>query len=109
MTQQDAGDPHAVWLADSQRTAQTGAMIWAQRADEEYELAIRHEDRAASWTPNAAHSEVIAKERKEAQQHHVRSTEARLLAEMWARVATVLVPPPEPLELITAELRSTDG
>jgi hypothetical protein len=108
MPQQDNESAHADWLAESQRTAQTSAMIWAERAEEAYETAIRHEDRAASWTPGPRHAEVIEEERKQAQIHGVRSTEARHLAEMWARVTAVLVPPPAPLELITAELRSTD-
>lgn len=107
MTQQDAEEsPHAAWLAESQRIAQSSAMLWAERAEESYEKAARHQDRADSWTPNAAHAEVIANERKEARQHHVWSTEARQLAEMWARVATILVPPLEP---VWAELERTDG
>lgn len=106
MTDQDAPSPHAVWLTESQRVAQTSAMIWAQRADESYELVLGHTDRADSWTPNASHAEVIAHERQEAQQHRVRSTEARQMAEMWARVATVLVPPLEP---VWSELKSTNG
>ncbi|MGC9538515.1 hypothetical protein [Streptomyces sp. UG1] len=108
MTQQEAESPHAAWLPEAHRTAQTSAMVWAQRADEAYELAQRYEDRAQSWTPNAAHAEVIASERATSREHATRYADARQLAEMWARVAAVLVPAPEPLELITAEVATTD-
>lgn len=106
MTQQEPASPHDAWLPEAHRTAQTSAMVWAQRADEAYELAQHFEDRAQSWTPNAAHAEVMADERKQAREHAVRSTEARQLAEMWTRVAAVLVPPLEPIECV---LESTDG
>ncbi|MFI6274295.1 hypothetical protein [Streptomyces sp. NPDC050988] len=109
MTEQDNEQAHAEWLAESLRTAQTGAMVWAQRADQEYEQAQHFEDRAQSWSDTAAYAETIAHEREQAQAHAARSTEARQLAEMWACVAAIVVPPPEPLELITAELGRTDG
>lgn len=107
MTQQDSASPHAIWLGESHRTAQTSAMIWAERAEEAYGLAQRFEDRAQSWSNKAAYADTIDQERKQAQEHALRSVEARQLAEMWARVAGILTPPPEPLELITAELGST--
>ena len=109
MPQQDTQSPHKAWLSEAHCTAQTAAMVWAQRADEAYEQAQRYEDRAASWTPSAAYAETIEGERKQARESGTRSIEAIKLAEMWARVAAVLVPPPEPLELITSELRTTDG
>ncbi len=84
-------------------------MIWAERAEEAYERARRFEDRAQSWTPRAAHAEVIDSERAQSREQAALYVDARQLAEMWARVTTALVPPPAPLELITAELRSTDG
>jgi hypothetical protein len=106
MPSQESESPHDAWLPEAHRTAQTSTMIWAQRADEAYEQAQRYEDRAQSWTPNAAHAEVIASERKQAQEYGVRCTEAIRLAEMWARVAAVLVPPLEPVECV---LETTDG
>jgi hypothetical protein len=108
MPQQDTQSPHEAWLTEAYRTAQTAAMVWAQRADEAYEQAQHYQDRAASWTPNAAHAETIEHERKQARECGTRSTEARQLAEMWACVAAVVVPPPEPLELITSEIGVTD-
>lgn len=106
MAEKEAESPHDAWLPEAYRTAQTSAMVWAQRADEEYELSRRYEDRAQSWTPNTAHAEVIANERATAKEHAALSVGARQMAEMWARVATVLVPPLEPIE---CEVRSTDG
>ncbi|MFU0241677.1 hypothetical protein ACKI1J_38805 [Streptomyces scabiei] len=109
MTQHDNEQAHADWLAESYRHAQGSAMGWAERADEAYELARRFEDRAQSWTPKAAHAEIIDSERAQSREQSALYVDARQLAEMWARVAAVLVPPPAPLELITAEPRSTDG
>lgn len=101
--------PHETWLPEAHRTAQTSAMVWAERADEAYHLAQRYQDRAASWTPNAAHAEVIENERKEAREHSTRCTEAIRLAEMWARVAAVLVPPLEPMEAVLEAGATTEG
>ena len=98
--------PHETWLPEAHRTAQTSAMVWAQRADEAYEQAQRYQDRADSWTPSAAYASTIEHERKEAREHTTRCTEAIRLAEMWARVAAVLVPPLEPIEAV---LESTDA
>ncbi|MFM9811615.1 hypothetical protein ACKI16_24270 [Streptomyces scabiei] len=106
MTDRTTESPHDAWLPEAHRTAQTSAMVWAQRADEAYEQGVHHEDRANSWTPNTAHAEVIAHERDQAQQCRASSAEAVRLAEMWARVAAVLIPPLEPIE---CELRSTDA
>lgn len=77
MPQQEPESPHAAWLPEAHRTAQTSAMVWAQRADEAYEQAQRYEDRAQSWTPNAAHAEVIANERATAREHAARYSDAR--------------------------------
>lgn len=109
MPQQDNEQAHADWLAESHRRAQASAFIWAERAEEAYELARRFEDRAQSWTPKPAHAEIIDSERAQSRQQATLYVDARQLAEMWARVTTALVPQPEPMELITAELRSTDG
>ncbi|MFJ1664818.1 hypothetical protein ACIOK4_00225 [Streptomyces bottropensis] len=99
MTEHDIEQTHADWLAESRRRAQASAMIWAERAEEAYELARRFEDRAQSWTPKPAHAEIIDSERAQSREQAALYVDARQLAEMWARVATVLVPPPAPLEL----------
>lgn len=106
MPQQDNATAHTEWLTESHQQAQTGAMVWAQRADEAYEEAQRYNDRADSWTPSAAYASTIEHERNQAQTSLARSAEARQLAEMWARVAAVLVPP---LEAVWSTLESTDG
>lgn len=106
MTEQDNEQSHADWLADSHRRAQASAFIWAERAEEAYELARRFEDRAQSWTPKPAHAEVIDSELAQSREQAALYTDARQLAEMWARVATVLVPPLEP---VWSTLESTDG
>lgn len=101
MTQHDIEQTHADWLAESHRHAQAAAMVWAQRADEAYELARRFEDRAQSWTPKPAHTEIIDSERAQSREHAALYADARQLAEMWARVAAVLTPPPAPMELVS--------
>lgn len=106
MTHQDNEQAHADWLAESHRRAQTSAMIWAERAEEAYELARRFEDRAQSWTPKPAYAEVIDSERAQSREQATLYVDARQIAEMWARVATVLVPPLEP---VWSTLESTDG
>ncbi|MEW2570483.1 hypothetical protein [Streptomyces sp. NPDC047070] len=86
--------------AEQQRRSQAHAFMWAERANGEYEQAVRHEDDArerqqydSSWQRDRA-----AEERRLAQFHGVRSTEALKLAEMWAHVARALadgeLPPP---------------
>lgn len=105
MTQPDPAQAHADWLTESHRLAQSSAMVWAQRAEEEYEKAVRYEDRAQSWTDKPAYAETITHERQQAQECGIRSAEARQLAAMWARVAAVLVPPLEP---VWSALESTD-
>ncbi|MFF0598070.1 hypothetical protein [Streptomyces antibioticus] len=96
---------------DRHATACEHAFAWAERATIEYDQAVRHENDArgrqqydSGWQRDRA-----TESRAAAQYHGVRSTEALKLAEMWARVARVLVPPLEPVwaELETAELDST--
>ncbi|MGW1324803.1 hypothetical protein ACWD64_19950 [Streptomyces antibioticus] len=99
--------------ADRHASACEHAFAWAERATAEYGQAIRHEDDArerqqydSGWQRDRA-----TESRALAQFHGVRSTEALKIAEMWAHVARVLVPPLEPIwaELETAELDGTDG
>lgn len=107
----DGEQSHGDWCAEQQRSAQAHAFGWAERATAEYGQAIRHEDdaRARQHHDSSWQRDRIAEDRRLAQFHGVRCTEAIKLAEMWARVARVLVPPPEPLELITAEVGTTDA
>jgi hypothetical protein len=90
-------------LAASHDRARQAALSWAARAEAEYLTAIKHEDdaRARQHSDSAWQRDRMAEERRQAQFHGVRSTEALKLAEMWARVATVLVPPLEPMELVS--------
>lgn len=104
----DAEQSYGEWCAEHQRRAQAHAFIWAERASTEYGQAIRHEDdaRARQNADSAWQRDRMTEDRRQAQFHGVRSTEALKLAEMWARVAAALVPPLEPL---WSELESTDG
>ncbi|MFJ9895253.1 hypothetical protein ACIQPR_18250 [Streptomyces sp. NPDC091280] len=74
------------------REAQERAVFWAWTANGEYVEAIGHEDRSrAAYNPAIARQgDRIAQERRLADFHGVRSTEALKLAEMWARVAQAL-------------------
>lgn len=89
--------------------AQDSAMHWAEQAEAEYVEASRHADYVRDKADNDYLRDTVAHKRREAQFHGSRCTEAVKLAEMWARVASALIPPPEPLELITSELGTTDG
>lgn len=102
-----ADDTAASELAARHEDAREKAYAWAERATTAYGQAIRHEDdaRARQHHDNAWQRDRIAEDRRLAQFHGVRSIEAIRLAEMWARVATAVAPPPEPM---WAELESTD-
>ncbi|NUS29801.1 MAG: hypothetical protein HOV92_37060 [Streptomyces sp.] len=91
--------------------AQTQAYRWATRAEAEYETATEHEDKARRFAGKAYLAEPMADERRLAQFHGVRSTEALKLAEMWARVARALadVYLPEPVLLTGATTGVDDG
>jgi hypothetical protein len=88
--------------------AQDAAMHWAERAEVEYAQAIRHEDdaRARQHHESSWQRDRLAEDRRLAQAHGTRCTEALRLAEMWARVAAAVVPPLEPA---WSTLESTDG
>lgn len=92
------------WLAGGLLRAQTLALSWADCAESEYGKAIEHEDKARRFAGKAYLADPMADERRLAQFHGVRSTEALKLAEMWARVATSLTPQPAPLELVMTQL-----
>ena len=102
------GEAAAHELAANHDRARQAALSWAAKAEAEYLTAIRHEDdaRERQQYDSGWQRDRMAESRSLAQFHGVRSTEALKLAEMWARVATVLVPPLEP---VWAELESTDG
>ncbi|MGA5076241.1 hypothetical protein ACPC37_01240 [Streptomyces griseoincarnatus] len=72
--------------------AQVHAYEWASRATVEYGQAIQHEDqaRARQGHDHAWQRDRMAEERRLAEFHGVRTTEALRLAEMWARVAQAL-------------------
>jgi hypothetical protein len=93
-------------LAAGHDRARLAALQWAERVETEHREAIRHEDYARTHADKTYLRDAVADERTKAQQRHARSTEARQLAEMWACVAAVLVPPLEP---VWSELESTDG
>lgn len=96
-----ADEAAAAELAAGHDRARQAALTWAERATAEYQTATRHEDdaRARQRSDSAWQRDRMAEERQLAQYHGVRSTEALKLAEMWAHVATALVPPPAPMEL----------
>lgn len=72
--------------------AQQQAYDWATNATAEYGQAIRHESqaRARHGHDHAYQRDRAAEERRLADFHGVRSTEALRLAEMWSRVAQAL-------------------
>lgn len=83
----------AIEAAHRHAQAQQTAWHWAERATAEYSQAIEHEDKARRFAGKAYLAEPMADERRLAQFHGVRSTEALKLAEMWAHVATALHEP----------------
>ena len=82
----------AAWREENHDRAQAHAVGWAERATSEYGQAIRHEDdaRARQNADSAWQRDRMAEERRLAQFHGVRSSEALKLAEMWSRVARAL-------------------
>lgn len=100
-----ADDTAASELAARHEDAREKAYAWAERATTEYGQAIEHEDRGRELARQPFQSDAAEREQRNARQHGARSTEALKLAEMWARVATAVAPPPEP---VWAELESTD-
>lgn len=89
--------------------ARQGAWAWATRAESEYLTAIKHEDDARAHAESAYMRDAVAEDRRLAQIHGVRSTEALKLAQMWTALAAVLVPPLEPIWADLAEVENTDG
>ena len=87
-TEQDYG----AWRTEQHRRAQAQTFGWAERATAEYGQAVRHEDdaRARQNADSAWQRDRMAEERRLAQFHGVRSSEALKLAEMWSRVARAL-------------------
>ncbi|WP_411090804.1 hypothetical protein [Streptomyces sp. 049-1] len=109
----DEEQSHADWRDEAHRSAQAHANAWAERVNSEYGQAVRHEDdaRARQHADNAWQRDRMAEERRLAQFHGVRSTEALKLAEMWAHVARALAdgPLPEPLLLASREQPAEHG
>ncbi|MDX5564143.1 hypothetical protein PYK79_13405 [Streptomyces sp. ID05-04B] len=91
--------------AEDYAQARESAWGWAQCAATEYREALRQEDYAREHASSTYLRDAVADARVAAQLHHGRAAGARQLAEMWARVATVLVPPLEPVhcELVTTD------
>lgn len=104
MTNEEQG--YGDWRAEQQRRAQAHAFIWAERATNDYSEAVRYEDSARRGGDSAYLRDAAAEERRLAQFHGVRSTEALKLAEMWAHVAGALADGELPLVSV---LDSTDG
>ncbi|WP_405994975.1 hypothetical protein [Streptomyces sp. NBC_00986] len=74
------------------REAQERALFWAWTANGEYVEAIEYENRSRAPYDSAAprQGDRMAQERRLADFHGVRSTEALKLAEMWSHVAQAL-------------------
>jgi hypothetical protein len=86
----DGEQSFGAWRTEHHTRAQAHAFHWAERANGEYQQAIEHDDKARRFADKAYLAEPMAEERRHAQFHGVRSTEALKLAEMWARVAQAL-------------------
>lgn len=90
----------AAWREENHNRAQAHAVGWAERATTEYGTAVRYEDSARARTDVGWQHDRAVEERQLAQFHGVRSTEARILAEMWATVAKALDARPADFELV---------
>ncbi|WP_086746207.1 hypothetical protein [Streptomyces scabiei] len=103
----DGEQSFGAWRTEQHNRAQAHAFGWAERANAEYGQAVQHEDsaRARQNADSAWQRDRMAEERRLAQFHGVRSTEAIKLAEMWARVACALADGELPF---TAVLESTE-
>lgn len=108
MTQPEPTQFPRDWLADRQRSAQIRAQHWAEAAEEEYRQALEHEGKARGLEGLPFTTDEQAKERLLAGRHDSRANGAIRLARMWAHVASVLVPQPEPLEPMSAEVAQFD-
>ncbi|MGW1039342.1 hypothetical protein [Streptomyces sp. NPDC002547] len=101
------------WRAEQHRRAQSFALGWAERAETEYDKATVYDDTARRNTDSAYLRDTVAEDRRQAQFHGVRSTEALKLAEMWARVARALadgaLPEPEPALRVDLERPAAHG
>lgn len=97
MTDEEQG--YGAWRTEQQRRAQAHAFIWAERATDEYEKAVRHEDdaRARLHSDSPYQRDLVAEDRRRAGFHGVRSTEALKLAHMWADVAQALATGEQPV------------
>lgn len=91
---------HAAWRAEQLRRAQAFSLLWAERAETEYDRAVQHEDLARRHADTAYQRDAVAYERRAATFHGVRSTEAVRLAEMWSHVARGFAAGPPPSEVL---------
>lgn len=90
MTTQADGPPSTAWP-----DAREAAFHWAGQAEAQYAQALRGSGEAARY----AQVDDFARSKREQSEAGVcfeRSTEAVALAEMWAKVAAVLEPRPDP-------------
>lgn len=90
MTTQADGPRSTAWP-----DAREAAFHWATRAEAQYAQALRGSEEAARY----AQVDDFARSKREQSEAGVcfeRSTEAVTLAEMWAKVAAVLEPRPDP-------------
>ncbi|MGW3410260.1 hypothetical protein [Streptomyces sp. NPDC000888] len=83
---------HAEWQAEQHRIAQEAAVEWAVNAEAALQAALQSETYVKEHQDSQYLRTPVAEQRVNAQEHHARSTAARQLAEMWARVATALAP-----------------
>jgi len=101
----DSEQSHEEQRTGRLREAQDRAFFWAWKANDEYVEAIDYENRSRAPYDSAVarQSDRMAMERRLADFHGVRSTEALKLAEMWAHVAEALAGGEQPVtNLLTA-------
>lgn len=80
------------WLTEHHQYAQQAAVRWANEAETTATTATDREDWAKDSADSSYLHDAVTDARQEATTLRSRSAEASRLAEMWARVATVLAP-----------------
>lgn len=86
----DEEQHHEARRVEHHRRAQSHAIAWAEQATAEYNEAIRCEDEARRNSRSVYMRDSVAEDRRLAQFHGARSTEALKLANMWVSVARAL-------------------
>ncbi|WP_405924871.1 hypothetical protein [Streptomyces sp. NBC_00035] len=86
----DTQQTHAEWQTEQHHAAQESAVAWALKAEAAADDALRSDAYVTEHGASDYMRSRVAEERVNVQEHQARSTTARQLAEMWARVATAL-------------------